>query len=222
MMTVCSFWVFLIPKRNNGALTPAVVQVSNEVNRGRVIIENTLVRMKCENCKINWLRKAKASATSFLEEMATPLPNKKLVSKKMGKSLREMHREFCSSGNIISISTFAKCRPPWGVKVWELRMSKTGYCLNFDVYTGRVEGRLPEFGLGHRVVMNMMQPYLDRQHHVYFDRFFASPKLTDDLGQRGTYSCCTVMLNRQGLPAGTRKMTLLCSGKHFPAINREE
>ena len=166
-----------------------------------MIIENTFVRMKCENCKIKWLRKAKASATSFLEEMATPLPNKKLVSKKTGKgasflqqSLRERHREFCGSGNIISLSTFAKCRPPWGVKVWELRESKTGYCLNFDVYTGRVEGRLPEFGLGRRVVMNMMQPYLDRQHHVYFDRFFASPKLTDDLQRRGTYSCCTVML----------------------------
>ena len=54
--------------------------------------------------------------------------------------------------------------------------------------------------------MNMMQPYLDRQHHVYFDRLFARSKLTDDLAQRGTYSCCTVMLNRRGLPAGARKM----------------
>ena len=54
--------------------------------------------------------------------------------------------------------------------------------------------------------MNMMQPYLDRQHHVYFDRLFARSKLTDDLAQRGTYSCCTVMLNRRGLPARARKM----------------
>ena len=65
------------------------------------------------------LRTAEASATSFLEEMATPLPDKKLVSKKTGKeacllqqSLRELHREFCSSGNTLSLSTFAKCRPP--------------------------------------------------------------------------------------------------------------
>ena len=76
------------------------------------------------------------------------------------------------------------------------------------MYTGRVEGRLPEFGLGNRVVMNMMTPYLDRQHHVYFDRFFASPKLTDDLERRGTYSCCTVMLKRRGLPAGANKLKL--------------
>ena len=50
-----------------------------------------------------------------------------------------------------------------------------------------MEQRLPEFGLCHCVVMNMMQPYLDRQHHVYFDRLFARSKLTDDLAQRGTY-----------------------------------
>ena len=44
------------------------------------------------------LRTAEASATSVLDEMATPLPNKKLVNKKTGKgasflqqSLREMH-----------------------------------------------------------------------------------------------------------------------------------
>ena len=56
------------------------------------------------------LRTAEASATSFLEEMATPLPDKKLVSKKMGKgacllqqSLRELHREFCGSGNTLSV-----------------------------------------------------------------------------------------------------------------------
>ena len=100
-----------------------------------------------------------------------------------------------------------------GVKVWELCESKSGYCLNFDVYIGRVEGRQSEFGLGHGVVMNMMQPYFDKQHHVYFDRFFASPKLTNDLEQRGTYSCSTVMLNRRGLPAGAKKTKLKQRGE---------
>ena len=66
---------------------------------------------------VKWLRKAEASETSFLEEMATPLPDKKLVSKTTGKeasllqqSLTELHREFCSSRTRISFSTFAKCR----------------------------------------------------------------------------------------------------------------
>ena len=61
--------------------------------------------------------------------------------------------------------------------------------------------------------MEMMDPYLDLQHHVYFDRFFASPKLTDDLERHGTYSCCTVMLNRRGLPAGAKKLKLKQRGE---------
>ena len=114
----------------------------------------------------------------------------------------------------LSFRQYMPAKPTkWGVKVWELCESKSGYCLNFDVYTGRVEGRQPEFGLGHGVVMNMMQPYFDKQHHVYFDRFFASPKLTDDLEQRGTYSCSTVMLNRRGLPAGAKKTKLKQRGE---------
>ena len=98
----------------------------------------------------------------------------------------------------------------WGVKVWELCESKSGYCLNLQVYTGRVaQQQLPQFGLGHRAVMDMMSPYLDRHHHLYFDRFFASPQLAEDLANRGTYSCSTVMLNRRGLPDGARKIKLM-------------
>ena len=88
------------------------------------------------------LRTAEASATSFLEDMATPLPDKKLVSKKTGKgasllqqSLRELHREFCSSGNLISFSTFAKCRPP-NVRLMAqacLRQCLCEYCANVEL-----------------------------------------------------------------------------------------
>ena len=61
--------------------------------------------------------------------------------------------------------------------------------------------------------MDMMAPYLDRHHHVYYDSFFASPKLTEDLADRSTYSCCTVMLNRRGLPDGAQKIKLKQSGE---------
>ena len=35
----------------------------------------------------------------------------------------------------------------------------------------------------------------------------------DDLEQRGTYSCSTVMLNRRGLPAGAKKTKLKQRGE---------
>ena len=110
----------------------------------------------------------------------------------------------------LSFRQYMPAKPTkWGVKVWELCESKSGYCLNLQVYTGRVaQQQPPQFGLGHRVVMDMMSPYLDRRHHLYFDRFFASPKLAEDLADRGTYSCSTVMLNRRGLPDGARKIKL--------------
>ena len=46
----------LTPKRNNGTLTPADVQANNEISTGRVIIENTFVRMKCRFRRVRELQ----------------------------------------------------------------------------------------------------------------------------------------------------------------------
>ena len=46
----------LTPKRNNGTLTPADVQANNKISRGRVIIENTFVRMKCRFRRVRELQ----------------------------------------------------------------------------------------------------------------------------------------------------------------------
>lgn len=42
----------------------------------------------------------------------------------------------------------------WGVKVWTLAESTTGYMSRFQVYTGR-DGNDQEHGLSHRVVMDL-------------------------------------------------------------------
>lgn len=44
----------------------------------------------------------------------------------------------------------------WGIKVWVMAESSTGYCANFQVYSGR-EGPA-EKGLAHRVVMDLTKP----------------------------------------------------------------
>ena len=42
----------------------------------------------------------------------------------------------------------------WGIRIWCLCDSLTGYCLAFNVYTG-IEGCVPD-DLGYRVVMDLM------------------------------------------------------------------
>ena len=116
----------------------------------------------------------------------------------------------------LSFRQYIPAKPTkWGIKVWQLCESQSAYCLNFEVYTGRVAGVLAPHGLGHRVVMNMMHPYLNRNHHVYFDRFFTSTQLMEDLEEAGTYACATVMLNRRGLPNEARRLKLRRRGETF-------
>ena len=62
----------------------------------------------------------------------------------------------------------------WGVKVWELCESDSGYCLNFEVYTGRDQGAgAGGPGLGERVVRNLTHPYFGQNHQVFCDRLFS-------------------------------------------------
>nr|XP_032821145.1 uncharacterized protein LOC116948512 isoform X2 [Petromyzon marinus] len=100
----------------------------------------------------------------------------------------------------------------WGVKVWELCESETGYCLNFDIYTGRNRKAGPTHGLGHQVVMSLTQPYWHRNHHVYFDRFFSSPRLLEDMLKCSLYGCSTININRVGLPDEAKQLKLRNKG----------
>lgn len=59
----------------------------------------------------------------------------------------------------------------WGIKVWQLCDSANGYCSNFQVYTGKSKENL-KHGLGYHVVTTLAKPFLNKNHHLYFDRFF--------------------------------------------------
>ncbi|XP_060702870.1 piggyBac transposable element-derived protein 4-like isoform X1 [Hemiscyllium ocellatum] len=99
----------------------------------------------------------------------------------------------------------------WGLKVWMLCEAASGYCLNFDIYTGR-RRMSSGHSLGHDVVTELCQPYLHRNHHIYFDRFFSSPALLQYLQLHDTRACSTIHLNRKGLPSVARKIQLTKQG----------
>mgnify|MGYP001794879000 CR=1 FL=1 len=62
----------------------------------------------------------------------------------------------------------------YGIKIWMATDFSNGYVLNFNVYFGSEEGRRRIHGLGYDVVMNMIEPYLSKQQHVFFDNNFSS------------------------------------------------
>ena len=102
----------------------------------------------------------------------------------------------------------------WGIKVWQLSESSTGYTPQFQVYTGRREANIPgnHRGLGHRVVTDLSSPYFDKNYHLYFDNFFTSLPLAEELLQHQTYSCGTLRLNRRGLPNSVKNVKLRRQG----------
>ena len=100
-----------------------------------------------------------------------------------------------------------------GIKLWTLCEAETGYCLQFQVYTGKTEndsGEVQaEHGLTYRVVFDLMKYYFDKGYVVFLDNFYTSYQLFVDLLSKGTGACGTVRSNRFGYPKqlqGKRKM----------------
>ena len=93
----------------------------------------------------------------------------------------------------------------YGIKAFTLADSASGYMLNILVYTGADTleetdpnyNTLPQPG---RVVLHLLQPYLDKGYHVYADRYYTSIPLANALEQRLTSFTGTAERNRVNLP----------------------
>ena len=101
----------------------------------------------------------------------------------------------------LSFRQYLPAKPTkYGIKVWMAADSKNGYVNNFSVYLGK-EANVPRAnGLGYDVVMKMASPFLKKHRHIFFDNFFTSTKLMEDLLAQDTYACGTVRSNRKDLP----------------------
>ena len=113
----------------------------------------------------------------------------------------------------LQFKQYIKAKPtPWGIKVWCIADPSNGYMLDVDVYTGKSTTPMPD-GLGHHVVMKMAEDYLDKHHQLYFDNYFASVKLAEDLLQRSTYSCSTIRAGRRGWPKEFKNLKKMRPGE---------
>ncbi|XP_064643065.1 piggyBac transposable element-derived protein 4-like [Lineus longissimus] len=95
----------------------------------------------------------------------------------------------------------------YGLKIWALCESSTGFCLNWSVYTGRRE--VPgDYGLSYDVVRDVSHDFMNKGHHIYMDNFFSGPKLFLDMKDDNTGCCGTVRPGRVGIPAAIRNERL--------------
>lgn len=105
----------------------------------------------------------------------------------------------------LSFRQYIPAKPTkFGIKVWMRSSSSSGYCHDFQVYTGRDVRGVPETGLGGRVVLDLAEPLYGKHHHLYMDSYFSSPTLFEQLHAQGLYACGTVRTNRRGLPSGMK------------------
>ena len=87
----------------------------------------------------------------------------------------------------------------WGIKLWCLCDSFTGYCLAFYVYTGAMNDAAG-LDFGYDVAMSLMRRHLRRRHHLYADSFFTSVHLAVDLLRANTYLCGLTCATRCQFP----------------------
>ena len=93
----------------------------------------------------------------------------------------------------------------YGIKAFTLADSTHGYVLNCLVYTGGdtldVASRTYlTFPQPARVVLHLLEPYLDNGHTVYTDRYYTSVPLAQALQERSTSFVGTAIKNRIDLP----------------------
>lgn len=89
----------------------------------------------------------------------------------------------------------------FGIKVWAMADATNGYILQQQIYTGKnVEQRMPDVGLGTRVVLDLTRGYENQGYIIVTDNFYTSPTLAQKLLQKGINSLGTVKGNNRDLP----------------------
>jgi len=107
--------------------------------------------------------------------------------------------------NSLSIKQYLKDKPiKWGLKTFMLCESSSGYIVNAEVYTGKVEPdpQIPvELGVTGDLVAWLCKPFEGWNHCVFTDRFCTSVNVAEYLlDKQGTRLCGTAMTNRKKFP----------------------
>jgi len=110
-------------------------------------------------------------------------------------------------GNL-SFRVFNKDKPDkYGIKVYQSCDSSNGYCLDFEVYTGKKE--TSSNGATYDVVMRLISSFLNQGYTLFVDNFYTSPQLFKDLLGQKTNACGTLRVNRKGVDPSMKKKKMV-------------
>lgn len=111
----------------------------------------------------------------------------------------------CAFRGRIHFRVYMKNKPEkYGIKLYFVCESNSGYVLNMEVYTGK-DG--DDFAIA-PLMERLLHDYFSKGHTVFMDRFYTSPTLIDFLWDRDTLGVGTVMLNRKEMPKSLTTTTL--------------
>lgn len=91
-------------------------------------------------------------------------------------------------------------RSRFGIKLFKLVDCKTGFLLDFVVYTG-ADIEYQKFGLeiSGDIVAHLVKPYFYKGHITFVDNWYSSPQLAEFLHDHDTGMCGIVRKNRKGI-----------------------
>ena len=105
-------------------------------------------------------------------------------------------------GRLCYIQFNPQKRARFGIKIYKICESVSGYCLGFSIYTGKKPAQAETQGIlsSEAIVMELMEPYLQNGHTVFVDNWFTSPSLFLNLAGKETNAVGTVRVNRKNMP----------------------
>lgn len=102
----------------------------------------------------------------------------------------------CGFRGRVRFRVYNKNKPDrYGIKLYIVCDSLTGYVLNMEIYTGKSDDSSVT-----ALYKRLLDKYLNKGHTVYMDRFYSSPTVFDFLWSKNTKAVGTCMRNRKELP----------------------
>ena len=100
-------------------------------------------------------------------------------------------------------------RARFGIKCFML-CEDSGYTYRFKIYTGKENAPQNQgtLSVSERVVVDLMEPLLEKGYHLYIDNWYSSITLFKYLYEHHTQACGTVRINRRGFPEPVKQAKL--------------
>lgn len=108
----------------------------------------------------------------------------------------------------------------WGFKVWMRSDAKTGYCFEFDLYTGRKPDGC-EYALGESVVLQLSEKLNYTGVRLAFDNYFSSVRLMETLHSNGIKAVATVNSNKRNLPPIAKSAKKMKRGEISGSVEKD-